>query len=213
MNVVLVLPLLGRLEPPLDPSGDEARDQLRRELAHPEYYDANLLERITDWLDRLINDSVGAASGAPPVALAAAVMVGLLLALGLILIVSQARRTARADRTITPALTGEAVTADELRARAVAALAADEPEAALVDAFRATALRQIERGRIEDVPQATAHELAGALAARFTDHGNALRRGADLFDQVLYGDRPATADQVQDLLALDDTLSGRAVRR
>ncbi len=213
MIAALVVPLVGRLDPPLDPSGDEARGQLRRELAHPEYYDANLLQRISDWLDRLINDSVGAASSSPPLTVAIAILVALLLATAAMLIVSRARRTARADKTPSAALTDEVVTADELRRRAEAALAAEDPVAALIDAFRATALRQIERGRIDDVPQATAHELAGALAVVFPDHGPAVRRGADLFDQVLYGDRPATDEQARDLLALDDALAGRAARR
>lgn len=213
MIAALVVPLIGRLDPPLDPSGDEARGQLRRELAHPEYYDANLLQRISDWLDRLINDSVGAASSSPPLTVAIAILVALLLLTATMLIVSRARRTARADKAPTGALTDEAITADELRARAEAALAAEDPVAALIDAFRATALRQIERGRIDDMPQATAHELAGALAVVFPDHGPAVRRGADLFDQVLYGDRPATDEQARELLALDDTLAGRAARR
>ncbi|KRA38254.1 MULTISPECIES: DUF4129 domain-containing protein [unclassified Nocardioides] len=213
MIAVLALPLLGRLDPPLDPSGDEARGQLRRELAHPEYYDANLLERISDWLDRLINGSVSTASDAPLLTVVVAILVALLLLAGMILIVSRARRTARADQAPTAALTDEVITADQLRARAEAALAAGDPGAALIDAFRAVAVRQIERGRIDDVPQATAHELAGALAVTFADHGPALRRGADLFDQVLYGDRPATVEQARDLLALDDRLAGRTARR
>ncbi|WP_182379743.1 DUF4129 domain-containing protein [Nocardioides sp. WS12] len=213
MIAVLVVPLIGRLDPPLDPSGDEARGQLRRELARPEYYDANLLERISNWLDRLIDGSVGAASTSPPLTVAVAILVTLLLATGVILIVSRAQRTARAESVPTGALTDEVITADELRARAEAALRGGDPVAALIDAFRATAVRQIERGRIDDVPQATAHELAGALAATFPEHGPAVRRGADLFDQVLYGDRPATVEQARDLLALDDALAGRAARR
>lgn len=216
MDLSLLAALPGRLaqlDPPLDPSGDEARGQLRRELARPEYYDADLLERISNWLDRLINDSVGAASDSPPLTVAFATVVALLLTTAIMLMVSRARRTARASRTAKPALTDDLVDADELRARAVAALAAGDATAALVDAFRALAVRQIERGRIDDLPQATAHELAGALAATFADHRAALSRGADLFDQVLYGDRPATDDQARDLLALDDTLAGRAARR
>lgn len=212
MIAVLVVPLIGRLDPPLDPSGDEARGQLRRELARPEYYDANVLERISNGLDRLINKSVGAASSAPLVTVVVAMVVTLLLATAVILILSQARRTARAE-SAPAALTDEVITADELRARAEAALRGGDPVAALIDAFRATAVRQIERGRIDDVPQATAHELAGALAATFPEHGPAVRRGADLFDQVLYGDRPATVEQARDLLALDDALAGRAARR
>lgn len=212
-SLVALTGRLPRLDPPLDPSGDEARRQLRRELARPEYYDANVLERIGNWLDRLIDDSVGAASDSPPLTVAVAILVALLLATAIMLVVSRARRTARASRTAKPALTDESVDADELRARAETALAEGDATAALADAFRALAVRQVERGRIDDLPQATAHELAGALGAAFADHRGALSRGADLFDQVLYGDRPATADQARALLELDDSLAGRPVRR
>ncbi len=125
---------------------------------------------------------------------------------------SRARRTTRGESSA-PALTDEQITADELRARAEAALASGDAAAALVDAFRAAAVRQVERGRVEDVPQATAHELAGALAGAFPAQQGALRRAADLFDEVLYGDRPATDLQARELLALDDTLAGREARR
>ena len=43
------------LEPPLDPSGDEARSLLRRELLHPEYHQDNLILRLVNWLSRLLD--------------------------------------------------------------------------------------------------------------------------------------------------------------
>ncbi len=55
MTLSAVVPLLGRLDPPLDPSGDEARRLLRRELADPKYYQDDLLERLMDWLERTLD--------------------------------------------------------------------------------------------------------------------------------------------------------------
>lgn len=213
MTLSAVVPLLGRLDPPLDPSGDEARRLLRRELADPKYYQDDLLGRIMDWLERTIDKTVEGASGSGPLSTLVLIVVVLALVAALTLVVSRARRTARAERSGPAALTGEVITADELRARAEAALAAGDPSAALVDAYRAAAVRQVERGRIEDVPEATAHELARALAAAFLPHAAAVHRGADLFDQTLYGERVATPEQARELLALDDTLAGRAARR
>lgn len=210
---MLALALLPRLDPPLDPSGEEARGLLRRELADPRYYDDNLLERVMDWLDRLISSSIDGASGSPPLAMTVAAAVALLLALAVMLIVSRARRTTRGEGSATPALSEEVITADELRARAEGALAAGDASSALVDAFRAAAVRQVERDRIEEVPQATAHELARALATEFPEHAGAVHRGADLFDLTLYGERPARREQAVELLQLDDLLAGRAVRR
>lgn len=199
-------------EPPLDPSGDEARSLLRGELANPEYHDTNLIERIENWIARLFDDSVGAASDVPLLGTFAAILIGLLLAVGVGLLVSRARRTARARAERGPALTGEAVSAADLRSRAEAALADGRYDDALVDAYRALALRQVERGRIEDLPQATAHELAAGLAAEFPAQRAGVERSADLFDAVLYGDHPATREQAVDVLVLDDELSGRRER-
>lgn len=205
--------LAGSLEPPLDPSGDEARRLLGRELADPKYYDADILQRLTDWLERLVDDTINGVSASGPLSTLLAIVVALALVAAIILIVSRARLTAKAERRPAAALTDEVITAAELRARAEAALAAGDASTALVDAFRALAVRQVERQRIDDVPQATAHELARALAAEFPAQAGAVHHGADLFDQTLYGDRLATREQALELLALDDALAGRAARR
>ena len=102
------------------------------------------------------------------------------------------------------------VTAAQLRARAEAALAEGRYAPALVDGFRALAVRQVERGRLEDLPGATAHEVAAALATAYPEQRVRVDGSALLFDEVLYGDRPATRDQATGVLALDDEL---AVRR
>ncbi|WP_408896648.1 DUF4129 domain-containing protein [Nocardioides sp. R1-1] len=205
--------LVARADPPLDPGGDEARRQLRRELVRPEYYQDDIVGRLTRWLDRLVTGTVNAAASSSGLGAAAAILVVLLVTAAVLFLAGRARRTAAGRAEASPALTGEVVTAEELRARAEAALAAGDAESALVDAFRAGALRQIERGRIEDLPQATAHELADALVAVFPEHRLAVLEGADLFDGVLYGERPATAAQAATLLALDDALAGRAAHR
>jgi len=101
------------------------------------------------------------------------------------------------------------VTADELRTRAEAAFAEERYADALVDAYRAAALRQIERGRVDDVPGATAHEVAVALADAFPEQATDVHRCAGLFDLVLYGGRPATLEQARDVLGLDDRLGAR----
>ncbi len=199
-------------DPPLDPSGDEARRLLRGELAQPEYNDSNLIERIEHWVSRLFDDSVGAASDLPVLGTFAAILIALLLAVGIGLLVSRARRSARVRTDRAPALTGEVVSAAELRARSEVALAEGRYDDALVDAYRALALRQVERGRIEDLPQATAHELAAGLATEFPAQRPQVERSADLFDSVLYGDHPATHDQAVEVLRLDDELSGRRER-
>lgn len=185
---------------------------LRQELANPDYHDANLIERIQRWVERLFENGAEAARDVPPLATFAAIVVGLLIVVGIGLLVSRARSTARARTERAPALTGEAVTAAALRARADAAFTEGRFDDALVDAYRALAVRQVERGRIEDLPQATAHELAAGLGIEFPAQRHLVDRSADLFDSVLYGDHPATREQAVDVLALDDELGGRRER-
>lgn len=199
--LVLLLP-----DPPLDPSGSEARSRLRRELLRPEYHDQNLLQRVLDWVLRKVSSGIDQASQAPPLStfMAMVVFVGLALALGWL--ASRARRTAREREDRQPVLTDEVVTADELRARAEAALAAGRHEEAVVDGFRALAVRQVERGRLPDTPGATAHEVAESLAREYAARADRVRASALLFDGVRYGDRPATREQAESVLALDDDL-------
>lgn len=198
-----------RWEAPLDPSGEQARQLLRRELADPVYYQDNLLQRIIDWIGRQIDGGVEGARDIPSLTWLAITFVVVLLAGALVFVASRARRSVRRrpDRD-GDVITGESVTAAGLRARAEAALAAGRWGEAVVEGFRALARRQVERGRLEDSPGVTAHEVARALAREFPQLGSRTASGADLFDAVMYGDRPATRDQAVAVLDLDVELAG-----
>ncbi len=196
-------------DPPLAPGGDEAHDLLRRELLRPEYHQDNLFLRLVDWLSRLLQDGVTSAREAPPLTTFAAMLVGLLLVGAVAWLVSRTRRSAGAPGADRALLVEETVTAAELRSRAEAAFGEERYADALVDAYRASALRQIERDRIEDVPGATAHEVAIALAGAFPEQAADLHRCAGLFDLVLYGRRPASREQARDVLGLDERLGAR----
>ena len=196
-------------EPPLDPSGDEARSLLRRELVHPDYHERNVFEQVLTWLDRLVNNAIDGASKAPPLSTFAAIVAFLLLGLALAWLLSRARRTPRAARRSGPVVEDVTVTAAQLRSAAERALAEGRNAEALVDGFRALTVRQVERGWLDDRPGATAHEVAGALASTYPDQRGRVSGSAAVFDAVRYGDRPATRDQAAEVLALDDALAGR----
>jgi len=197
-------------EPPLDPSPDDAGSLLRRELLHPAYHDRDVLQQILDRIDRLVTGVVDAAAGTPPLSTFAAMVAFLLLALALGALVSRARRTARRarDRSVLP--TDRTTTAAELRARAERALAEGRAAEAVVDGFRALTVRQVERGLLDDRPGATAHEVATALAAAHPEQRPLVAGTARLFDEVRYGDRPASAAQARRVLDLDEALAGRS---
>ncbi len=196
---------LGR---PLDPSPDEGRSLLRRELLHPRYNDQDLLDRLLNEIQRRISGGINAASniGALSTFVAMLVLVALLVALGLLL--SRAQRTATADNRARAVLTEEVVTAAELRRRAETALSEGRYGESVVEGFRALAVRQVERGRLQDSPGTTAHEVSLALAETYPHQRARVDRSAALFDAVLYGDRSATHGQAVDLLSLDDEMAG-----
>jgi len=197
-------------DPPLDPSGAEARSKLRRELLHPEYHKQNLIQEILRWLSRKVGGGLDRASQAPPLSTFMAMLILVALVALLVWLGSRARRTAQEKDQRQTVLTAEVVTADELRSRAEAALDAGRFEAAVVDGFRAVAVRQVERGRLADAPGATAHEVAETLATEYAAMAGDVHRSARVFDEVLYGHRPATREQATAVLALDD---GLVVRR
>ena len=194
-------------DPPLDPSSGEARSWLQRELLRPEYHQENLVQRLLTWLGRQLDAGLAVAAQAPPLSTLAAMLIFLLLVAALAWLISRTRGTRRARTSTGPVLEDRSLTAAELRARAEAALADGRPEDALVDGFRALAVRQVERGRLEDSPATTAHEVAGTLAGEYPEQGGRVGDSALLFDLVLYGDRPATREQASGVLALDDDLA------
>lgn len=203
-------PLSFATDPPLTPDGDEARDLLREELTDPDYA-GNLLERIPEWVGRVVDGMIGAATGASAAGAFVAIVLAFVLIAAVLLLASRFRRTASVEQADRHAVPDAHVTAAEWRVQAEAAFAADRYDEALVDAFRALAVGQIERGSISDLPQATAHELAGLLAAEFAAEAAAIHDGADLFDSVLYGDHTPSAEQARSVLELEERLG--AVRR
>lgn len=204
----MILPALARLQAaPLDPSPDRAHDLLRRELLRPEYHRQNLMQRFLAWLADRIDALLHAASQVSPLGTVGSLVVFLALVLGIGALLSRVRRSARRPAESGPVLAEARVSAADLRRRAEAALAAGQPALALVEGFRALTARQIERGRLPDLPGATAHEVATTLGNTYAGQRTRVDGAAVLFDAVLYGDRPATAEQAGDVLRLDDELA------
>ena len=194
--------------PPLQPSGDEGRHLLRDELVHSEYHRQHVLQRILGWLLRRLDGGVGAASGIGWVTTLVGMLIAAVLVVGLLVLLSRIRRDRRQRERAEAVLTDDRPSAGELRRRAEAALADGRHADAVVEAFRALAVRQVERGRLADQPGTTAHEVAASLAVSYPDHGTWVGLGADLFDRTLYGDRPASHEDAATLLDLDDALAG-----
>ncbi len=193
-------------EPPLLPTPDEARGSLRRELVDPQYYDQDLVQRILDWIQRRIDGTVESASALPALTWLAVTTIVVALSVGLILLVSRARFTARQRADDRAVLTGDQVSAAELRSRAEQAHREGRFGEAVIEGFRALAVHQVERGRLDNAPGSTAREVAETLAAQHPEQRGPVEYGAQLFDAVMYGERSASREEADAVLAIDALL-------
>lgn len=201
-----------RADPPLVPDPRDAERLLRDELDGGAYTDSGVLAQLQEWLQDLFSEGSERTSGISQVQTVLA-WVSALVLLGLLVYLLTRVRGARAAASGPRALLGDEVTtAAELRRRAERALAEGRHEEALVEGYRALALRQIEDDQVDDVPGATAQEVGRMLATAFPEAAGALLDTAARFDGVLYGRRRASAEQAGSVLGLDDALPGR-VRR
>ena len=191
-------------EPPIRPEPDEARSWLRTELVDPVYHQENLLQRVIDAINRLFDRGLEAARAAPPLSVLAAIVVFVALAMTAMWLISRTSRAATVSRAERPVISDQRVTAAQWRARASQAFADRRWSDAAVDGFRAVVVAAVEEGRLPDSPTATAHEVGDSLAERADDdRARRLRAAARIFDEVLYGDHPATEEQARSILDLD----------
>lgn len=177
------------LSVPIDPSAEEARAWVRRELARPEYADdRSLLQRIIDWIADLVAELLSRGTGGLPGWVLPVVLVLVATLVALVLLVRVRREPAAARGEGRGGVLDEPhLDAAGYRARARAALEAGDAEGATTDWFRAIAAAATERAMVDDSPGRTAHEVSVALAAIFPEEAGALAQAADHFDTVRYG--------------------------
>lgn len=102
--------------------------------------------------------------------------------------------------------------AQDYRSRSEEHAAAGDWAAAVRDRFRAV-VRELEVATILDVrPARTAWEAAYRASRALPGCADALREGAETFNAVIYGDRPATEAAYRQLVALDEQVSAAAGR-
>jgi len=196
--------------PPLDPSSGEGRRLLADELSKSEYStEESLLRRavrvVLDWFTGIFDE----ASGGPlSVWWYAVVGVGVIVLIGLVgwtlLRLEPARRPSRASPG---GVFDEAgISAADYRRRAQQARSAGDHAGAVVDGYRALVAEAVERFVLDDLPGATAREIASDLAGFFPTETARLGHAATVFGAVRYGDRGADAEEADAVLALDDRL-------
>ena len=195
---LLTSPGLVPREPPLTPDADEARAWAERELAKSIYNnEPSLWDRFLDWLADLWERLISSNETLGPMLAPLAILVAVALIIGLALLIGgpiRRRRLRGRDGSI-EVLDGDERTSAALRAAADAAAAAGDYATAVLERYRAIVRSLDERAVLEDRRGRTAHEAAVAAGARLAPCAADLRRAAEMFDGVCYGDLvPAAAD-------------------
>jgi hypothetical protein len=192
---------------PLYPGREEARRWAQEELARPEYREQRpgFLERLVRWfLDRLA-DLPGPSTPASAWLLGVVVVVLIVLAALALKIIGGPRRVAGVPRPDT--LFGEkTTTALEHREAADRAASQQNWRTAVLERFRAIMRELEERAVLEPRPGRTADEASREAGTRLPWLLETLLTSARRFDDVRYGDYPATDRMDAELRELDDSV-------
>jgi hypothetical protein len=195
--------------PTIDIDRDAAHEAAQHELAKPIYPKASLIERLTDWVDELLNKLISEGSSVPGGWFTISVLL-ILLAIAVVVAVRIARRTMRTNRGGGYALFGEhELSAAEHRATAEQYAAAGNWSAAIRHRLRAVARQLEESGVLDPVPGRTATELARDAGRAIPHHAAELTRAAEAFNDVTYGERPGTESAYRMIADLDEHLRSR----
>jgi hypothetical protein len=188
---------------------DAAHDAAQRELSKPIYPRASLTERLLDFLNDLLYKLAVEGASIPGGWFTLAVLL-LLVAVAAVVAVRIAMRTMRTNRGRDSALFGaHELTSAEHRASAERLAAQGNWSAAIRHRLRAVARHLEETGVLNPVPGRTATELARDAGAAIPGLTGELRRAAEAFNDVTYGERPGTESGYRLIADLDDHLRFR----
>ncbi|WP_116244957.1 DUF4129 domain-containing protein [Nocardiopsis sp. FIRDI 009] len=198
---------------PAEVTREEGRRRAVEELSDPLYGEQapTLLDRIREWLLDLLGGVASAGSGflggwvvlGPLLVLLAGLLVWLIVYLR----PSAGRRRGAAVHEEAP------LSAADHRAAAERHEAAGEFAAAVTERMRAISVALEDRALITPRVGRTATELAEEASAVLPGEAGGLAEGARIFNDVAYGDRPATAEAARALRELDARLeSARPVQ-
>jgi len=202
---------------PVDIGRDEAAEAARRELADPIYGAAEpgLIQRALDWLAKRLTELLNAASGAVPGGLLGLVVLALLL-IPLVVAVVIGRLWMGwpgVGRTRQPVFGKPRRSAAEHRAAAEAAAARGAYGEAVRDRMRALVADLEQRGVLDERPGRTADEAAAEAGAQLPACAAGLTAAARIFDDVVYGGRPATPQSYAVLVETDRQAHAAGVGR
>ena len=194
----------------IDIDRDAAHDAAQRELAKPIYPKPSLTDRLINWLEDLLYRITDASASVPGGWLTVTVL-AILLVVAIVVAIRIARRTMRTNRGGELALFGEHdLSAADHRKIAEGFAAQADWSAAIRHRLRAVARQLEENAVLDPVPGRTATELARDAGRVIPALASEMRRAAEAFNDVTYGERPGTEAGYRMIADLDEHLQSRA---
>ncbi|HEY4570488.1 MAG TPA: DUF4129 domain-containing protein [Kribbella sp.] len=203
------MPLLLFLqEPPVDIDRDQAADEAARELSKSVYRESggSLLERaigkVMDWIGDLLNSLTGTS---PNGHAGLAMLIGLLL-LVVVVVLWRAGVLRTSRRVPSQAVfdTARPRSAAEYRRLAEQEAAAGDYALAIRSRFRACVAELTERTVLDDRAGRTAYEVVADASQVAPALRQSLQPAASVFTEVVYSNRPGTAERYAAVVAADD---------
>ncbi len=206
------LPAPSELPPP-ERTGDEIGQHVDEILSRPEFQEPpkTLYERIVEFVNELITETLGAVLGGGRGTLVGLVLLALLVA-ALVFVWVRFAPTMSRD----PGVRGDGTTVDERRtardwaAEADAAAAEGRWRDAMRCRYRALIARLAERGVIEEIPGRTAGEYRRDVHLSLPSASTAFGEATDLFEAAWYGGRSASAGEHDSFVELSQRVGTNA---
>jgi hypothetical protein len=191
--------------PAIDIDRDDAREAAQRELAKPIYPKASPKQQFIDWVETLLRQLIGKGAAVPGGWFTISVLLIMVVATVAVAI-RVARRTLATNRSDHLLFGTDELSAAEHRATAERFAVSNDWAAAVRHRLRAVARELEQAGVVSPAPGRTANELARDAGARIPDLSDEFVSAAATFNDVSYGELPATAADYRRIAELDDRL-------
>jgi hypothetical protein len=196
------------LEPPVDIGRDEAAREAAKELSKPAYGQAgdNIVSRIISQVLEWIGDLLGDLTGQTADGNAGLLMLVGLIALVVVVVLWRAGvlRTTRGIKSQAVFDSARPRNASEYRAQAEAEAASGDYTAAVRSRFRACVAELTERTVLDERPGRTAYEAVADAGRVVPALREPLQPAALMFTEVVYGNRPGTAERYAQVVVADE---------
>ncbi|MEB3071809.1 DUF4129 domain-containing protein [[Mycobacterium] vasticus] len=196
----------------VDIDSETAREAAERELSKPIYPRPSPKQQFLDYIETLVRRLVLKGTELPGGWFTISLLL-ILLVVAVLVAVRIARRTLRDGRPDRPVFGTARLSAAEHRATALRCAAAGDWAQAIRHRLRAVARELEETSMIAAAPARTATELSRDAGAVLPDLASELSGAAEIFNDVNYGELPATADGYRMIAELDEQVRGAAQRR